>query len=94
LAQKKILVCCGTAVATSTVVAKKIEEVLKNKGFNVAVEQCKAAEVPVKAENADVIVTTTPVSNVGDVPVIQTVSFLTGVGIDDDINKIIEYLNK
>ncbi|KZM57632.1 MAG: PTS galactitol transporter subunit IIB [Bacillaceae bacterium] len=94
MAQKKILVCCGTAVATSTVVAKKIEEVLKNKGFNVAVEQCKAAEVPVKAENADVIVTTTPVSNVGDVPVIQTVSFLTGVGIDDDINKIIEYLNK
>jgi galactitol PTS system EIIB component len=89
---KKILVSCGTAVATSTVVAKKIEETLKNKGINVIVEQCKASEVPSKARGADLIVTTTPVSGTGDTPVIQTISFLTGVGIDADIQKIISYI--
>lgn len=50
---KKILVSCGTAVATSTVVAKKVEETLKEKGYDVVVEQCKASEVPQKAEGAD-----------------------------------------
>jgi galactitol PTS system EIIB component len=89
---KKILVSCGTAVATSTVVAKKVEETLKNKGYNVVVEQCKASEVPYKAAGADVIVTTTPISDAGSTPVIQTISFLTGVGIDADIDKIIQYL--
>ncbi|MCM3031070.1 PTS sugar transporter subunit IIB [Niallia sp. MER 6] len=89
---KKILVSCGTAVATSTVVAKKIEEILKNKGFNVIVEQCKVSEVPSKAAGADLIVTTTPVSNTGGTPVIQTISFLTGVGIDADMEKIISHL--
>lgn len=89
---KKILVSCGTAVATSTVVAKKIEETLKSKGIDVVVEQCKASEVPSKSARADLIVTTTPVSGVGNTPVIQTISFLTGVGIDDDIKKIIGYL--
>lgn len=89
---KKILVACGTAVATSTVVAKKVEETLKSMGLDVVVEQCKASEVPSKAARADLIVTTTPVSGVGNTPVIQTISFLTGVGIDDDIKKIIGYL--
>ncbi|MDE5053172.1 PTS sugar transporter subunit IIB [Niallia taxi] len=91
---KKILVSCGTAVATSTVVAKKIEEMLKNKGLNVVVDQCKASEVPSKAARADLIVTTTPVSDTGNTPVIQTISFLTGVGIDADIEKIISHIDK
>lgn len=89
---KRILVACGTAIATSTVVAKKIEEVLGQKGYEVYVDQCKAAEAPSKAERFDLIVTTTPVSGVGDVPVIQTVSFLSGIGMDQDIQKIIDTL--
>ncbi|WP_152657854.1 PTS sugar transporter subunit IIB [Oceanobacillus sp. CFH 90083] len=89
---KRILVACGTAIATSTVVAKKIEEVLGNKGHQVYVDQCKAAEAPSKAASFDLIVTTTPVSGVGDVPVVQTVSFLSGVGMDQDIQKIMDIL--
>ncbi|MGE6631060.1 PTS sugar transporter subunit IIB [Bacillus sp. NPDC077027] len=90
---KKILVSCGTAVATSTVVAKKVEETLKEMGYDVVVEQCKASEVPRKAEGADLIVTTTPVSDTGGTPVIQTLSFLTGFGIEEDIEKIIQHIS-
>lgn len=60
--------------------------------MNVQVEQCKASEVPFKASSVDLIVTTTPIRDYGDTPVIQTLSFLTGVGIDADIAKIISYL--
>lgn len=90
--KKKILVACGTAIATSTVVAKKIEEMLKAKGIDVTVSQCKAAEAPSKASGFDLVVTTTPVANTGNVPVLRTVSFLSGVGMEKDIQKIVELL--
>jgi galactitol-specific phosphotransferase system IIB component len=41
----KILVVCGTGIATSTVVSRKLEEKLPERGFNVETRQCKAAEV-------------------------------------------------
>jgi galactitol PTS system EIIB component len=92
--KKKILVSCGTAVATSTVVAKKIEEKLEEAGIKATVTQCKASEVPSKLDGVDLIVTTTPVGDVGDIPVIKTLSFLTGIGIDADIEKIISYIKE
>ncbi len=91
---KKILVSCGTAVATSTVVLRKIEENLKKRGIAVTMVQCKASEVPSKLSGVDLIVTTTPVGDVGDIPVIQTLSFLTGIGIDDDMEKVISYVRE
>jgi galactitol PTS system EIIB component len=94
MAQKRILVACGTAIATSTVVARKIEEELEKRGIKASTTQCKASEVPSKVEGHDLVVTTTFVSGAGSVPVIQTVSFLTGVGIEADIDKIVGYLKK
>lgn len=92
MAHKKILVACGTGIATSTVVVNKIKEVLKEKGLDVTVDQCKASEVPSKAESYDLIVATTQISGQGDTPVIRTLSFLTGVGIDKDIAAIMDKL--
>ncbi|NOU31808.1 MAG: PTS sugar transporter subunit IIB [Polyangiaceae bacterium] len=89
---KKILVACGTAVATSTVVAKKLEEALKARGFAVSIDQCKASEVPSKAAAYDVIVSTTEVDGTAGKPLIRTLSFLTGIGIDADIEKIAGFL--
>ncbi|MDK2858646.1 MAG: galactitol system component [Verrucomicrobiota bacterium] len=90
--KKRILVACGTAIATSTVVARKIEEELTKRGIDVVITQCKAAEVPSKVDGQDLVVTTTFVSGTGNVPVIHTVSFLTGIGMEQDIEKIVEYL--
>lgn len=92
MAKKRILVACGTGIATSTLVAKKVEEALKARGIDVFVDQCKAAEAPAKAANFDLIVTTTDVLNVGNTPVIRTISFLSGVGVEKDIERIIEAL--
>ena len=40
----------------------------------------------------DLVVTTTQISDTGGVPVLHTISFLTGIGIEKDIDKIMEYL--
>lgn len=90
--KKTILVACGTAIATSTVVAKAIEEALDARGLYVNIRQCKAAEVPSLVADADLIVTTTPVSVDKDIPVIQTLAFLTGMGREEIIEKIVAYL--
>jgi PTS system galactitol-specific IIB component len=58
----------------------------------VIVDQCKASEVPGKAASYDLIIATTPVSGYGDVPMIRTLSFLTGIGIDKDVDQIVEKL--
>ena len=85
---KRILVACGTAIATSTVVAKAIEEGMAERGIKVITRQCKAAEVKGLAHDVDLIVTTTPVPKDLEVPVIQTLAFLTGVGKEDVLNQI------
>ncbi|HRN68391.1 MAG TPA: PTS sugar transporter subunit IIB [Promineifilum sp.] len=85
---KRILVACGTAIATSTVVAIAIEEAMKARGIPVITRQCKATEVRGLAPGYDLIVTTTPVPKDLNVPVIQTLAFLTGVGKEAVIEQI------
>jgi PTS system galactitol-specific IIB component len=41
----RILIACGTAIATATLVASKLKEVFKELGIPITVVQCKAAEV-------------------------------------------------
>ncbi len=90
--KKRILVACGTAIATSTVVARRIADELEKRNISAEISQCKASEVKSKVAGHDLVVTTTFVSDAGDVPVIQTVSFLTGIGVEADIEKIVNYL--
>jgi PTS system galactitol-specific IIB component len=89
---KKILVACGTAIATSTVVAKKLEERLRARGISVVIDQCKASEVGAKAAVYDLIVSTTEIDDPKGKPHIRTLSFLTGMGIDADVEKIVKLL--
>jgi len=89
---KKILVACGTAIATSTVVAKKLEEKLLALGLEVKIDQCKASEVGSRAAAYDVIVSTTEVDDAKGKPCVRTLSFLTGIGVDDDVQKIAKLL--
>lgn len=91
-AQRRILVACGTAVATSTVVGNEIKKALEKRGIQATIQQCKASEVPSLSIDADLIVTTTPVSTNKDIPIIQTLAFVTGIGKDAVIEQIIEKL--
>lgn len=92
--EKVVLVACGTAVATSTVVAMAIEEEMKARGIPVAIRQCKATEVPSLIDDVDLVVSTTPVPSGLSKPVITTLAFLTGIGKDDVLKQIEDHLRK
>jgi PTS system galactitol-specific IIB component len=90
---KTVIVSCGTAIATSTVVAKAIEEACKAEGIAVHTKQCKAAEIArYVEEGADLIVTTSQIRYDPGIPVIQGLAFLTGVGKDQVLEEILGYL--
>lgn len=95
---KKILVCCGSSMVTSTMASRKLEKVLKQKGIDVKLEQCKFSEVPRMVGNfkPDVVVPTGPLSekDAKGIPVVRGTAFVTGVGEDKVIADIIDVLNK
>lgn len=84
----KIVVACGTAIATSTHVAMKIKELLEERGLKIHTIQCRVPEVPSFAPGADLVVATAQVPYDVDIPVIDGIPFLTGIGVKEVIDKI------
>jgi len=90
--RKRILVACGSSTATAMVVARKLTNELGKRGRVVTITQCRADEVESLADGHDLVVTTSVIAGTVDIPIVQTVSLLTGIGVERDIDKIMEYL--
>ncbi|MFN3309656.1 MAG: PTS sugar transporter subunit IIB [Anaerolineales bacterium] len=82
--KKRILVACGTSIATATVAATKVKEIAEQAGIPVEVVQCKAGEIRgrVQTFHPHLIVAMTPVPPDLGVPVIMGVPFLSGIGVE------------
>lgn len=80
--KKKIIVACGGAIATSTVAANKIKELLKVNGIDEEVKQTRITELESEKEGADLIVTTAKVKKDFGIPTIHGVAFISGIGIE------------
>lgn len=89
---KKVIVACGGAVATSTVVANKIREIAKREGIQVEVSQCKVNELDSKKVYVDLIVTIAKVKKDYGVPVVHGVAFISGINVDATEEKILDIL--
>lgn len=88
---KRVLIVCGTGVATSTVVVKKVTDHIARKGYDATVSQGKVADL-LSGTDADLIIATTQVPSSVTAPVIQGLPFLTGVGVDGVFAQIDEQL--
>lgn len=89
---KKILVICGTGVATSTVVVQKLKEYCAAHGHEVEISQGAVADALRGGTTADFIVATTHVSPTITIPVVAGLPFLTGVGLDATYDQIEDLL--
>ncbi|MBN2826655.1 MAG: PTS sugar transporter subunit IIB [Tissierellales bacterium] len=92
----RVLTVCGTGIATSTVAAEKCKELLKARGLQIEVIECKATEVESKLPvfQPDVIVHTTILGDsvAKEVKKFRGLAFLTGMGMDQLADEIAEYL--
>lgn len=90
--KKRIIVACGGAIATSTVAANRIRELLKTNGINGEVKQTRITELDAEKDGADLIVTTAKVKKDYGVPTIHGVAFISGIGIEKLEQQILDAL--
>lgn len=91
---KKLLIMCGTGVATSTIVTNKVKDWLKEKGYtDIKLYQSKIADEVNKIDDYDVVISTTVVpDNIKD-KVIMGIPLLTGFGTEAMFEEIDRQIN-
>ena len=90
----KILVACGSGVATSTVIADRVKKLCESNGFNVNVQQVKVVQVENMSKDFDLIVASTKIPDTILTPYVFAINYLTGVNREKTDADIIEKLEK
>lgn len=90
---KKVYIACGGAVATSTVVANKVRDLLKENNIEADVQQCRISELNSFKDSADLFITTARVTKDYGIPVVHGVSFITGINNEKTKEEILSLLN-
>lgn len=92
---KKIFVACGSGVATSQTVASKISSLCEEEGLNVNVEAVDIKSLENIIDQCDVYVSIVSTgANNWSKPTISGIPFLTGVRMEEEFNKLKEFLAK
>lgn len=90
---KKVIVACGSGVATSQTVASKVKKLLDQKGVKASVEAVDIKSIDTYIKNCAVYIAITKPKKQYDVPVCNGIPFLTGVGMDAELQKVIKAIN-
>jgi PTS system galactitol-specific IIB component len=90
--RKRVIVACGTAIATSTHVADRLSREFAARGIDADITQCRVTEIGAYVDVADVVVTTALATREFPIPMVSGVPFLTGVGEEDAIAQVLEAL--
>lgn len=96
MSKKRILVCCGSGIATSTIVMEELSSLVKKANINYKPDfyQCALQELGSLMADAKLIITTQRIRQDYGVPVVRAVGILSGLGIDENRAEIIEALEK
>ncbi|WP_461207523.1 PTS sugar transporter subunit IIB [Clostridium sp. DL1XJH146] len=91
---KRILIVCGSGVATSTIARKKVEDILKERNIhNVILKQCSIAEFKRNIGDADLVITTTVIKTDFDEKIVNGLNLINGKDIEKTIEEIIQKLS-
>lgn len=91
--KKKVLIVCGTGIATSTVVHNKVEALLKKNGISADIRRAMTSEAKTASRDADLIIATTQVPD-AQVLVLSGIPYITGIGVQKLEEQILEALRK
>lgn len=86
----KIVVACGSGVVTSQTVASKLTRLLERRGIEADVEAVDIKELKQALRDADAYVSVVKTDGDYGVPVFNGVTFLTGMGQDQEFERLVE----
>lgn len=90
----KLLIACGSGIATSTLAASVVQEVCDEAGIACEIVKGSMMDVPGRASEMDAVLTTNRYREPCPVPVMSIVSFVTGINEDETKEKLIALLNE
>lgn len=91
-----VVTVCGSGAVSSTMMAEMVTEFLEDQGFDVnATETMPGSLDSVMIQSGwDLIVTATPIEDKYGVPIVDGVALLTGRGVDEVFEKILDVLKE
>ena len=90
----KVLVACGSGVATSTIAQEAVKEIAKAAGVPIQVMKGTIAEVPAKQETVDLILTTANYRKPLNKPHMSVFGLVSGIATDKVKAELAELLKK
>ncbi|MWN05813.1 MULTISPECIES: PTS sugar transporter subunit IIB [unclassified Gilliamella] len=88
---KKVIVACGSGVATSQTVASKVTRLLKERNLDeIKVEVVDLKSVDTHIKNSAAYIAITKIEKQYPIPVINGIAFLTGINMEAELQKIID----
>ncbi len=86
----KILVACASGIATSTLAAAVVQEVMDGAGISCDIVKGPMLDVPTRAAGMDLVLTTGKYREEVPVPVLSITSFITGINDEPTKKKLAE----
>jgi PTS system galactitol-specific IIB component len=90
---KKVIVACGSGIATSHMVAKKIKGLLASRGIDADVSAADMSDLDDVLADADAFVPVVNTDQTYDVPTFSGVAFLTGINQDEELDRLVAALS-
>ncbi|MHB1395071.1 MAG: PTS sugar transporter subunit IIB [Clostridia bacterium] len=88
----KIIVACGSGVATSTIIASRIEDLLNKNKIKVQIIQCSLQEVNDNLVGTSLVISSMPGLEAKGVPSIIALPYITGIGAEELDKKLLDIL--
>jgi PTS system galactitol-specific IIB component len=90
----RILIACGTGIATSTVITERVKNLCEKAGFKVNIQQTRVVQVEGLAKDFDLIVASTKIPDSIKTPYVSGLSYLTGINREKTDEEIISKLKE
>ena len=90
----KILVACGSGVATSTIAQEEVKKIAQEAGVQVKILKGTIAEVPTKQADVDLVLTTANYRKPLEKPYMSVFGLVSGVGADKVRKELAALLKK
>ena len=90
----KVLVACGSGVATSTVAQEAVKEIAADAGIPIEIHKATISEVPERQYDVDVVLTTANYRNPLERPYLSVFPLISGVNRDKCEQDLVELFKK
>ena len=90
----RIIVACGSGVATSQTVASKVERLLKADNGDATIEAVDIKSIKHTIKQADIYISIVKEDTDWGIPVFNGVAFLTGIGQDAEYKKLLAAIDE